>query len=404
MTTYNLYRNGTKIASALTSPSYVDTGLTNGTAYSYQVSAVNNGVEGALSAAAIATPLPAGNNPSPIPPGYQTPLTAPFAAPTTTATVNVPLSIDSTGTSDVSAAMNAFVGGVPNGRIISFPASAIYRLDHGIQIANRSNLIFEGNGCTLKVGGGGLATDQLASSFVLGHTYGGGWNNGVTDIIIRNFTLQGNSTTPGVFHSGQEGQANLEITGTTRVEIYNVTGSAAPGDFLFVELCNGVWMHDCHAITAGRNGVSVISGSNVLVERSAFDTSGYLTFDIEPNVVGDACSAITIRNNTAVIYGSGNEFFALEGSHTGASINGITITGNTISGRSIKVVADNGNTSRMLNVTFSGNTSTAASVAGPVLTFAHIDTLVVQHNTQGLTTGSHISATDCTSTTLTPNP
>ena len=400
-TTYNVYRNGSKIISGLVSPSYVDTGRSNGTTYSYQVSATTNGIEGALSAVVTAVPLPAGNNPSPIPPGYQTPLTNPFAAPSTSGTVSVPLSIDSTGTIDVTAALNNFVAATPNNRIISFPAGGIYRMRQGIQIANRNNLIFEGNGATIK-SVGGPATDQLASPFVLGHTYGGSWDNGVTDVIIRNFTLVGNSSTPGVFHSGQEGQANLEITGTTRVEIYNVLGSGAPGDFLFVEGCTNVWMHDCHATNAGRNGVSVISGSSVLVERSAFDTSGYVTFDVEPNVVGDSCSSITIRNNTAVTWG--NLFFALEGSHTGASINGITISGNTISGKSLAALCDNGNTSRMLNVTFSGNTSSAGSVAGPVLTFKHIDTLVVQHNTQSLSGGSLISTTDCTSTTLTPNP
>jgi hypothetical protein len=403
MTTYNLYRNGTKIASGLTSASYVDTGLTNGTVYSYQVSAVNNGVESALSAVASAVPLPGGNIPSPIPPGYQTPLSAPFAAPTTTATVAIPLNIDATGTTDVSGALNAFVAGVPNGRIISFPASAIYRLDKGIQFAGRSNLIFEGNGCTLKVGGGGAGTDQLASPFVVGHTFGGSWGAASSDIIIRNFTLIGNSTTPGVFVPGVEGESAIIVAPGTRVEISGITGSAFQCDGLFVEATTDLWMHDCHFPTIGRNGVTVVSGTNVLMERNAFDVCGYLTFDLEPNDATEASLNVTFRNNTAGTWGVA-EFFAMDGSHTGASINGVTVTGNTISGKSLKAVCDNGNTARMLNVTFSGNTSTAAAVAGPVLTFAHIDGLTVQHNTQPLSGGSLISATDCTSTTLTPNP
>lgn len=51
-TGYNLYRNGTKVnASALTGTSYTDTGLAASTSYSYQVSALNNTTESALSGA-----------------------------------------------------------------------------------------------------------------------------------------------------------------------------------------------------------------------------------------------------------------------------------------------------------------------------------------------------------------
>jgi hypothetical protein len=401
-TTYNVYRNGSKITSGLTSPAYVDTGLTDGVSYSYQVSVVTNGVEGALSAAISVTPVAVGapgTTPPPPPP------TRSFAAPITSGTVYVPLTIDHTGATDVSAALNTWIAAQANGRIIAFPPDPtyIYRLDKGIQFANRNNLIFAGGGVTLKVGAGASGADQLASPFVSGHTYGGNWDNGNTDIVIHDFVLVGNSPTPGVYIGGSEAQHSLCLTGATRIEVYNITGSAAYGDGIFWELVTDGWAHNCHFPTAGRNGVSVISGTRITTEVCAFDVSGYLTCDFEPNVVGDAITNCYFRNNTAVTWGAG-EFFALEGSHTGAPINGIFVTGNTISGKSLMTVCDNGNTSRMLNVTFSSNTSTAASVAGPVLTFAHIDGLTVQHNTQGLSSGSLVSATDCTSTTLTPNP
>jgi hypothetical protein len=55
-TTYNVYRGGTLITSGLTSPTYTDTGLTDGTTYSYQVSATVNGIEGPKSSPVLATP------------------------------------------------------------------------------------------------------------------------------------------------------------------------------------------------------------------------------------------------------------------------------------------------------------------------------------------------------------
>lgn len=58
---YNIYRNGAKVGSS-TSTSFTDTGLTNGTSYSYQVSAFDtHGNESALSSTVSATPqAPAG--------------------------------------------------------------------------------------------------------------------------------------------------------------------------------------------------------------------------------------------------------------------------------------------------------------------------------------------------------
>ena len=55
-TGYKVYRNGSKVnASALASTGYTDTGLAASTSYSYQVSALGNGVESALSSAVTGT-------------------------------------------------------------------------------------------------------------------------------------------------------------------------------------------------------------------------------------------------------------------------------------------------------------------------------------------------------------
>lgn len=54
--TYNVYRDSTKVAEGITETSYQDTGLTPNTAYSYQVSAVNEyGEESELSASLSVT-------------------------------------------------------------------------------------------------------------------------------------------------------------------------------------------------------------------------------------------------------------------------------------------------------------------------------------------------------------
>lgn len=419
-TTYNVYRGVTKIASGLTSPAYVDTGLTDGTTYSYQVSAVINGVEGPKSSAISATPTavgapgitppPPGSPPPPGPPPFPPPTGRPFAPPVTSGTVYVPSTIDHTGATDVSAALNAFIAGVPNGRIINFPAdpSYIYQLSQGIHIGDRNNLILNGGGVTLKTSAGASGSSTHDSLLYTGCTYGGSGSHPCTDIVLHDFNLVGNSPTPGVYIPGTEAAMNLLLTNTTRIEVYNITGQGAYGDFvcwggLSAAVTDG-WLHNCHAINAGRIGNTIITGTRIITELSAFDVCGYLTCDFEPDVIAEAITNCYFRNNTAQRYNPADQFFSLEGSHTGAPINGVFITGNTISGGSLQTNCDNGNTSRMLNVTFSGNTSTGGSVGGPVLTFAHIDGLTVQHNTQPLSGGSLVSTTDCTSAVIAPNP
>jgi len=360
------------------------------------VSATVNGVEGLKSNVATATPVAV---PPPPPPP-----TRPFAAPVTSGTVNVPLSIDHTGATDVSAALNTFIAGVPNGRIIQFPMDPtyIYQMSQGVQFANRNNLIFAGGGVKLRVGAATPGTDYFYSPFCPGHTYGGGYAGNNTDIQIHDFVLVGNSPTPGVYIPGIEGQHSLSLIGTTRIEVYNITGSAAYGDGIFWNTVTDGWAHDCHFPTAGRNGVSIITGTRIINELSAFDAAGYVTCDFEPDNSTEPITNCYFRNNT--VGTCPNEMFALEGSHTGAAINGVYVTGNTATGQSIRAVCDNGGTSRMKNVIFSNNISTAGSAAGPQLIFAHIDGLTVQHNTQSLSSGSLVSATDCTLATITPNP
>jgi hypothetical protein len=337
--------------------------------------------------ATIATP------PTPPTPPATLPVTRPFPAPVTTRTVTVPASIDATGSSDVGAALNAFVASVPDGSIIAFPTGATYMLNEGIQIANRHNLVFAGNGVTLRVGPKSRANDQLASSFVLGHQYGGYWANGNTDIVIRDFVLVGNDPTPGTFTEGQEGQANLQITGTDRVEIYNITGSAAPGDFVFIADVLGAWVHDCRVLTTGRNGGTIVAGRDITFERNAFGVIGYCVFDVEPNNASEATYNARFLVNTAISWG--NAFLAVEGSHTGAMIDGIVVDGNTVTGGSIRTIIDNGGTNRMKNISFTNNTGGKAT-AGPVLRFAYVDGLTVTGNVQPLSSGILMNILNCT--------
>ena len=329
------------------------------------------------------TPRPA-PTPTPRPAPTPTPRPAPTPTPTPGA-VAVPSSINATGTSDASAALISFLNDVPDGSTIVFKAGGVYRMDSALRFSHRHNLTFEGNGATLKANGG----TSEASSLV--------WIGGGSGIIVRDFKLVGNSPTPGVYEGGREGAHGILVDGASNVQVSNVTVSGVWGDCFYVgSWADTVWIHDSTCQSSGRNGVTITAGRNVTVERVAFPKSGYCTFDAEPNVSTEGATNVIFRSNTAGTFGL--DFAAVEGSHTGAAINGMTISGNTITGGTLYTVIDNGGTSRMRNIVFTDNKSTVAG-HGPVLIFAHIDGLTVTGNVQPLTSGPLARITDSTGVT-----
>lgn len=218
---------------------------------------------------------------------------------------NVPSSINSTGTVDVSAAMQNFVNSVPNGTsanpsIIKFPAGATYLLaGNGIMVDSRSNLIFEGNGATLKGTGYGI----LDSAFILG------WGSANTNIIIRGFTLDGDNpdgATVNAYHQGQEssegvtmykGQNNIEIANNTISDwwghaIYIASGGSSNGK------PNQINVHDNNIIRMGLMGVAIATGTNITVKNNTITDTALYPIDIEDGLAGEPMQHIYILNNT----------------------------------------------------------------------------------------------------------
>jgi hypothetical protein len=311
---------------------------------------------------------------------------------TSTATVRwsiaVPASIDATGATDASPALISFVNSVPDGSTIVFKAGGVYRMDAALKFAHRRNLIFEGNGATLRANGG---TTEASSLFWLASDRGG--NSGIT---IRDFTLAGNSSTPGVYQPGKEGAHGILVDSGSAIEITSVTVRGVWGDCLYVgSAATGVSFHDSTCSSNGRNGVTVTSATSLTVQRVTFTMSGYCTFDIEPNVSAEGASNVQFLDNTAGAWT--NSFLSADGA-AGSVVSGVTVSGNTVTGASLLTVID---LARRQNIVFTNNRSTVTA-AGPVLHFAHVDGLTVTGNVQPLSSGVLASITDSTGVTYTP--
>jgi hypothetical protein len=331
------------------------------------------------------------------------PTAHPFAAPITSATYTV--NVDRTGSTDVTAALNAFVARVPDGSIISFPLGT-YKISSSITFNSRHNLIFDGNGSTLNNVGNAVALGGDASFFAAWAT------PGATHITIRNFVAVAHNPYPGYIgpppatESNSQAAGFLMTWGGQYIELANVTMSGIYGDM--AGLNNGtqyVWVHDNHAFDLGRNGVSVVWASHVLVERNAFDLSYGSSLDIEPEAesAGYTITDIVFRNNTTgTINAPSPWFFAANGNST-TGITNVTVTGNTTTKSSLQSLVEVNGSPRRSNISFTNNVATSVGTlkgyAHAFFTFAHIDGLTVTGNVQPLTSGALVSITDCTGVT-----
>jgi hypothetical protein len=363
------------------------------------------------------TKLEAPQPPAPIEP----PPSRPFPAPVTTATHTVPSIIDHTGLTNAATLLNTFIGTVPDGSIIDFAIpGAIYRLDVGLLLSGRHNLVLEGHGTTtLRLAGSG--NDYFASAFLL--------IAAISHIAIHGFTVLGNATNWP--NTGAENQNVLTLLGwydkgaCSYVEMSAVTGSHVFGDGVYLEGSNGgtyppstnIWIHHNSLDHLGRNAISLINCADVLVEYNDLDFVGYHVFDIEPNFAAEECTRAIIRNNTVGSYSHRSDlggFFVQFYAVNDSILSYLTVKDNTCAGIAVdgKYGAPRALNSSFLgkagghgnNIIFTGNWTTRA-VAGPaVFYFKYVDGVTCTGNTQPLLSSTLVQADNCTGTVMTPNP
>jgi hypothetical protein len=290
-------------------------------------------------------------------------------------------------------ALNAFIKATPDGSTIVFKAGGIYRLDSSILLANRHNLVFEGNGATLRVNATG--TTGPGSPFRL--------NPGNVYIAIRDFTLTGNNPNTTTLHTaGQEDQTGVLIYGSTNIEVAHNTIRHTWGDGVYIGpnvstqvSSDSIWVHDNAFSYIGRMGIAVVAGSHVTVEHNGFDRVGISVFDIEPDYAWEVNTFDTFQNNKVGSYGLSTRYvgflFAAK-SAAGSTVHDVTVTGNKVTGGSLLTSE---HLARRLNVVFTNETSTVRA-PGPVLRFAHVDGLTLTGNALPLTSGVLARITDST--------
>lgn len=276
----------------------------------------------------VSGPLPAAS----VPPEL---VVQPIHTPLVAQTFPVPASVDATGSGDASAALQQFVAGVPDGSTIEFQAGATYRMDHGLVLRGRHDLVFEGNGATFRAYGSG--SWPMDSIFAL--------MDGDERIAVRDFTLVGNNPDAGTvdaFHAGDEHLHGFYLGGASDILIEDVAISGVYGDCVYVGTDGGTtWserivFQDSTCTASGRHGVGYIAGRDVVVQRVSFDQIGMWVVDIEPNRPSEGADGFLFRDNVVGTYGLTDEYLAwlvsARAGAEGAIAQNVSIMRNTITG------------------------------------------------------------------------
>jgi hypothetical protein len=366
-------------------------------------------VRGGLSALVAATLLlgcgsgTATPTPLPSPVALSTPVSEP--SPTgRVRRVKVPASIDATGRTDASRALQSFVNGVRDGSTIDFKAGGTYRLDSALVLSGRRDLTLDGHGATLELEG------------LTGHydSVGIQVRDGSSGTTIRGFTMVGNDSEAGTSAAccTREAQHGIAVLSATDTLIEDMDIRRVWGDCVYVSSsatggwADGVTFRDSTCSLTGRHGVGIIAGRDITVQRNHFDQIGYMIVDIEPNDGSGGAADVLVADNTIGTYGLTDSFLAAVlsagGPDTGASVTNVTVTRNSVAGNkagydgavlglNIRSKGDRGPRSGFV-VT---DNVAAMTAKGPLMTFTDTSGVTVSGNTQPLSSGELASFSGC---------
>ncbi|MFN8519715.1 MAG: hypothetical protein U0667_10090 [Chloroflexota bacterium] len=305
---------------------------------------------------------------------------------------------------------------MPNGSTIQF-RSGTYRIDDGINLSNRSNLVLDGNGATLKANG--TASRPLDSVFALMYSS--------RQLTFRDFNLVGNNPNAGTVNAygGGEGLHGFYVGGASDILIEDVSIRNFYGDCVYIGTDSGttwsrnITFQDSTCTGTGRHGVALIAGSNTLIQRVTFDQIGFMVVDIEPDRSAEGATDTVIRNNTVGSYGLTNRyigwFVAAYAGAKGAPVRNLTISGNSVSGTSrlgydgqaaaISIVVDGGVGPRS-GIVITGNASTrtvSRTDNGMPILIKGADGVTITGNKQPMSSGAFATVSGSSSVTNSGN-
>jgi hypothetical protein len=291
---------------------------------------------------------------------------------------------------DVSARLQAWINSVPDNSVLTFPKGRCYRVDETLLIQDRKNLDFEGVGATIKTVTEGSGTaNQIQTRRTL-YFYGG------SGYIIHGLTIVGPNPT-NVYAAKYAGQHGIAFAGVHGAVVDDVTIKGVHGDFVYVgadlyrswHFSSNIVVENSAFDTSGRMGVSVTAGQDITVVNNTMTNVAMDAVDIEPDVAttydstgapkyGGAIDVNIVNNTIGVV---GQIFLGNQGA-AGSIMNGLVVRGNRLTAAPLIVWIYGSAALHRTNFTIADNVSQVVlSSPRDSVELLYVDNAVVSGNT-----------------------
>jgi hypothetical protein len=307
------------------------------------------------------------------------------AAAAPVATAQDAAAIDASGATDVTAELQALLDRTPDGGVVQLERDGDYRVEGTIVLRDRHGLVIDGDGARIFA----TTTGEPGRSQI--RVLGG------SGLEIRSLEIQGANPHAGLderaYVAKLEWQHGISLEGPTDVEIDRVNIHDTYGDSIFVgwrvedrRLTERVWIHDSTFARTGRQGIAIIDGRDIVIERNRFTDMRRATVDLEP-AGGLVVENVHIIDNEV---GPGRLLFVPAAG--GGPINRIVIARNRLHGRPLTIDVKTPEGQRRRHFWVVDNTTDAIHYEGP-LRFIRADGVVVRGNRQPVGEGAALVST-----------
>ena len=211
--------------------------------------------------------------------------------------VPCPASIDATGQTDCGAQLAAFVNGLSAGSLVDFAGATVLSEGtltvSGVRGVELRNLTVVAR----KPGTGGVNFPRRHWLF-----------SGCQDIVLSNLHVDGPNTTQepdlagfALYDAQLEGEAAFGINGCAGMTLRGCSASHVFGDGIMIWQTPSIYVtvEDFAVSWNGRQGISVSSGSHVVMRRITIANSRRSGIDLEPDSSGQSVTDVWLDQVTA---------------------------------------------------------------------------------------------------------
>lgn len=235
----------------------------------------------------------------------------------------VPDTIASDCSVDVTGALNELIAKAPRGTTVELARNGCYRVDGSLAIKDRRDFTLDGNGATLEPDEKGSRDRR--------HIWV--WNG--RNIEIRNLEIHGQNPNAGArreaYNPDLAFQHGIAFQGVRGARVDRVSITQVLGDFVYVgpSLQTGKWSRDVRVTRStfdgsGRQGISVVAGKRITIDRNRIGGTPLSLFDLEANTpAGGAVDVRIVRNVTGPV-----RHFWLANKGVGTKIRDVVVKGN----------------------------------------------------------------------------